>query len=340
MSDFVAKRRLEITDVDWNKVVFSDFNSHFFQHASLLNALSLWAEYDDFSFGISTKSGDLIAVVPLMRFNYPYFKIFHKYAIHSFGLLACSSDLTKELSLALYKFALQHIFSLSANLRCKYIDFRFFFRQNNSFMFKFLNANVNAMSKVESETWMINLDCSLEDIWKSIFVKQRNTIKKAQKIGLNVREAEPKDLTVYYSLHLESCKRNSIKPHPFHYFKAIWEICVEQRNGLILVGEYNGEVISGQTFYFHQNQATYWTGASNSAALRFGVNSLIQWNAIQFCHNHKFMYFENGLVSDVPNSKSHSISRFKESFGGTRQPLYSFRMYSYDINSSKPFEST
>ncbi|MDR0910292.1 MAG: peptidoglycan bridge formation glycyltransferase FemA/FemB family protein, partial [Spirochaetaceae bacterium] len=74
------------------------------------------------------------------------------------------------------------------------------------------------------DTVILDLRPSEEDILKQMKPKGRYNIRLAGRHGVQVRDADPTELPVFYSLFTETCKRDGIAQHTQQYYQPLIDI--------------------------------------------------------------------------------------------------------------------
>jgi hypothetical protein len=326
--------RVNFPDFQWDSIVDSIQDTAFMHKWWLLEAQSTWGDRFDVSFALVDQEKNLIALVPLQLVNAKLFRIWpvKRFDLYG-GVILLENHIDEGLAPSM-KFVLKILQDLMDQMGVDYIDILIPFHGDSLYSKKYLSAYAqNGVGLVERGSWVIKLQQPQEVLWKKLNPKQRNKIRKAQKTGVSIRLAESSDLVPYYEMHLETCIRSGISPHPKAYFEFIWDHFYSNGEAKIWIAELEGTVIAGQTFSIHRGVATYWTGASNITARSCGANSLLHWEAIRYFQSVGLDFVENGWNSDDKNTKAGSISLFKESFGGSLEPIYMGRIQSYRISS-------
>lgn len=179
-----------------------------------------------------------------------------------------------------------------------------------------------------TQTWMIDLQKNIDEIWDNMETRARTAIRKAEKNEVTVRLADKAgDLDIYYALHTETYTRTGVTPHPKAYFEAIWRDFIPQGYACIFFAEHGGEVISAENFGVYKHGAIYWTGAGNQRALELEANSLIQWTAMQWMVEQGLHWYETGeAFPNTSDKKLKGLSDFKRGFGGELFPIYRGRI--------------
>jgi hypothetical protein len=170
------------------------------------------------------------------------------------------------------------------------------------------------------------------------FGKARNrhnikwAVKKAEKQGVRVRDADNEhELRAWYSLYLQTMRRNVVPPRPLRLFLAMWRNLVPK--GLMrlqLAEQFTGcqrRLVAGSIFLrFHDTVWYAFTGVADKG-LVLHPNDLILWHAINGACGTGIRYFDFGEVAEG----SPELVRFKTKWGA--RPKDQYRYYFGDTES-------
>lgn len=124
---------------------------------------------------------------------------------------------------------------------------------------------------------------SLDALLASFDGSARRAIRKAEKEGVQVREATDKrDLRSFFDLHLRTRKyKYRLLAQPYTFFESLWAEFVEQGSGSLLLATHGGETIGGVFFLEWRGGLYYKFSASLADAAQLRPNDLIIWSGIQ-----------------------------------------------------------
>ena len=191
-------------------------------------------------------------------------------------------------------------------------------------------SNVNPLAMLgctdaSTQSWILDLAGHGEDaLWRNLEHRVRKTVNKAERGGITVRTAGPKDLADYLRLHKSASVRNGLPVKPTAYFEAIFEnfLTHELATGFCAVAP-DGRTIAIHIFAVYKDAALYWVVASDDEALTSGANDLVQWHAIKAFAAQGLARYECGeAFPGAPAGKRRRISDFKKGFGGGLAPYY------------------
>lgn len=166
-------------------------------------------------------------------------------------------------------------------------------------------------------TYIINLNNSLEDIWKSMDDTRRRNISKAKKDGINV--SSNYDLQEVFSLVEKTFDRQDMKV-PFKTVVFNYIYALKERNKCIsfLSKNENGDNIAVVYLVWDNKRSYYLMGGYDSEKSHYGASAVAMWKAIKFSKE------ELGLAEfDFEGSMVPQIEQFFRKFGGILTPYYS-----------------
>lgn len=179
--------------------------------------------------------------------------------------------------------------------------------------FKFIDAPIHNQDAENCS--VLSLTESLETIQSRFRKKTRYYIRKAEKLGVIVKETEnPNDLDVFFNLYKKTASRETFVAH-----RGILEEYQELKKcGSIslYIAYYNNEPLSASLVVFYGKQAVYHH--SGSILNDIPVNYLLQWRIIQDAKARGFTYYNMWGIApeDKPNHPWQGFTQFKRGFGG------------------------
>lgn len=164
----------------------------------------------------------------------------------------------------------------------------------------------------------IQLDKSLEKAAGQIHHSHLRNVKTAQTHGVQIKFGRSlEDMQAFYALHLQTRHRQGVPIQPYHYFKLLHKLLIDQGLGFVLLAYKNGQCLAGAVFLHWNHTLTYKYGASKPDGLPLRPNHLIFWNAIQWGCENEYRLLDLGR-SDPENS---GLRKFKNLWGGQEIPL-------------------
>ncbi|WNY66924.1 peptidoglycan bridge formation glycyltransferase FemA/FemB family protein [Borreliella lusitaniae] len=172
-----------------------------------------------------------------------------------------------------------------------------------------------------SNTTILNLDNSLENILLNMKKKTRYNIKLSTKKNLNIIiDDKFKHLNAFYKLHKETSKRDKFVIHSEEYIQNLIEIFKQDKNAQIklIIAFYNNTIVSGIIVGIYKKKAVYLYGASSKEYRNLMPNYAVQFKAIQILKKLGIQEYDLLGIPPIANKK-HPLSGlfgFKTGFGG------------------------
>ncbi len=165
-------------------------------------------------------------------------------------------------------------------------------------------------------TLFLNLSQPFQELLSDMKQKGRYNIRLAEKKGVHVYEST--NIDTFYNLLKQTTERDGFSAHSKQVYQTLLETF--HHDALLLVAEYNKEVISAGIFLFSGDTATYYYGASSNIHRNVMAPYLLQWKAIQEAQKRGCGWYD--FLGIAPkNNPQHGlagVSSFKEKFGGIR----------------------
>lgn len=165
----------------------------------------------------------------------------------------------------------------------------------------------------------LDLNMSLDDLLASFKPKWRYNIRLAEKKGVTVRlDCGREDLGAFYTLLLETAKRDGFLVRGRKYFEDMWDILIPSGSILLALTYYESQVIAGALAYKFGDKAWYTYGASSNEHRNVMPNHLMQWELIQWAHGQGCKWYDFRGVSPRREASEDDhlagLNRFKEGF--------------------------
>lgn len=191
-----------------------------------------------------------------------------------------------------------------------------------------LSSNTPYVSKAiknhtQAQTGILRLEGNgTDEIFNGFKHKQKNKIRKAEKLGVRITPSESDDIDIFYDLMAE-LKTNVDKPiYPKEYFERIFSHYFHQGRALCLVARHEGTCISTLIVLANKAFATIWMGGR-----KMGIpnnlyqNELMIWEAIKWATKTGSKYFDLCTIDD---ERYANLARIKLSFSDQVLPYYHY----------------
>jgi len=201
---------------------------------------------------------------------------------------------------------------LAQERRVRYLELR-------SGLNEMLEARADLVRSDLYVRWLMPLAASPDLLWSSLRKPIQHQIKKAQKLGVQVRIAESReDVEQYYRLHLQTrCKKHGMPAQPRQYFYNAWDALATSDKMKVLLAEYEGKVIAGMVLFASGTTVQYAYGASDEQYLQLAPNNLLMWTALSWGSNHGYATLDMGRTS----CDNEGLMEFKRRWGAVKETL-------------------
>lgn len=179
-----------------------------------------------------------------------------------------------------------------------------------------------------SRRWefLLDLDRTEDEIWRSFHSKKRNLIRKAEKENVRVERSDrPEDLRIFRSLAEATEERKRVKgvrfpaPAPESYYRLMHKHVVSAGLGRLYLACRDDVCIAGAFCVSFAGRSYYLLSGSSAAGLELSAPDLLLWRAIRDFRNEGCESFNFGGVS-------------QEELGG--RPLEESGLYHFKIRFS------
>jgi len=163
------------------------------------------------------------------------------------------------------------------------------------------------------------LEPDLETIRKSFHRScVRQHIHRAEQSNLSVTEASSEaDVQIFYQLICMTRKKFGVPPHPYSFYKNMWEIMYPRNMMSILIARRDDQPVCSLLFLKYKQRVHAEYMGTNDAFIRYSPNILLFWKAIEKAKNEGYKFFEFGSSS----REDHSLIAFKSRWGTTEEDL-------------------
>jgi lipid II:glycine glycyltransferase (peptidoglycan interpeptide bridge formation enzyme) len=176
-------------------------------------------------------------------------------------------------------------------------------------------------------TWELNIAPTEDQILANMRKTTRYLIKQAEKnpdIEI-IKSNNIEDLKLFWPVYKETAKRHNFVVFSEKYLETEFSIFAKDKQIVLFLGKYKGEVVSVALFVFWQGTCVYHHSGSLSKYNKIPVSYLLQWNAIKEAKNRGCKIYNFwGIAPDIKIAKNAQdskhpwagLSLFKMGFGG------------------------
>lgn len=148
----------------------------------------------------------------------------------------------------------------------------------------------------------------------------RRNIKRAARMGVEVREGTREELARFHEIYLETAERDGFTGRALAYFETMWDALNAEKEGRmrLYLAEHEGDLVAATTMVVVGEHSWYSYGASTTAKRDVRGSNAIQWQMIRDslaagCAVYDMRGITEGVSSDDPEI---GLIRFKVGTGG------------------------
>jgi len=202
--------------------------------------------------------------------------------------------------------------------------------ENNNDIFTDLGFRQAPIHMHPEVTWELDITLPEEKLLANMRKTTRYLIRQAEKnpdIQI-VSSDKVEDLKLFWPVYLETAKRHHFTVFSEKYLQAEFNSFIKDKQIMIFLGKYKGEVVSAAIFVFWQNICFYHHSGSLSKYNKIPVSYLLQWQAMKEAKNRGCRTYNFwGIAPDVETEKDAQkskhpwagLSLFKMGFGGYKK---------------------
>ncbi len=176
----------------------------------------------------------------------------------------------------------------------------------------FKRAGFQYVEQLEIE---VNLGPSEEDLWKNVYTKRRNQIRRAVKEGCRVElQNTPAALEGCYDILKEVYQRAKLPLHPLSHFEALLRFSDAHAGLRIFKVIWQEQLIACMLCLVYKDHIfDYYAGAYSRHFKKY-PNDLLPWEVFKWAKENGFtrFYFGGAGTRDVP----FGVREYKKQFGG------------------------
>lgn len=169
------------------------------------------------------------------------------------------------------------------------------------------------------DTLIVDISRPENEILNSFEKRCRSEIRLADKKNVSFfSDNSPAGINNFLKLLRETAKRDSFRTHPLAYYKALIKTLKASDQVDLFFAKIGQNIISGCIIAYFGNTASYIHAASNGPYR--AANALV-WTAMREAKKKQCKYFDLYGVAPADADERHpwhGLTKFKESFGGTR----------------------
>ncbi len=179
-------------------------------------------------------------------------------------------------------------------------------------------------------TWELDITPPEEKLLMNMRKTTRYLIRQAEKnsdIQITISDRIG-DIKLFWPVYLETAKRHHFVVFPEKYLETQFNSFIKDKEILLFLGNYKGQVVSAAIFVFWQDICVYHHSGSLSDYNKIPVSYLLQWRAIKEARNRGCRIYNFwGIAPDIETESDAQkskhpwagLSLFKMGFGGYKK---------------------
>ncbi len=177
---------------------------------------------------------------------------------------------------------------------------------------------------IEWGSYESKLDTSIEECFNTFRSKDRNTIRKAIKLGVEFKQTQEIE-KVYENIRETFQRQNSLFYPDLAYLEKLDKNL--QNNIAFFVVEEKNNIQGSAIIVYDKERAFYLYGGSSPRPLNGSLN-LLHYKILDFCYQNNIKYYDlmGARLCVEKGSKFEAIQKFKSRFGKTLKRGYAFRV--------------
>ncbi len=151
----------------------------------------------------------------------------------------------------------------------------------------------------------------------------RRNIKRAAKLGVDVRRGEAADLPAFHEVYVETARRDHFTPRPLAYFERMWRALHSEDPDRIrlYLATHEGQLHAATLWVLVNHHCWYSYGASTTAGRDLRPSNAIQWQMIRDAMAAGAHTYDMRGITDTLDPEDHlfGLLQFKVGTGGFAQ---------------------
>ena len=172
----------------------------------------------------------------------------------------------------------------------------------------------------------------------------RNHIRKAEKMGVTVRELKREELGIFKQITESTSVRRHFEDRPLSYYESMYDLFHERGEiqFLLAEAEIEGKMVplSAAMFILYGDEVIYlYSGSDEQYMKDYNAQYLIQWHMIKYATKHKFKTYNFYGIQGLPDkfSKDYGIYDFKKGFTSDDTGRVVELIGAYELPVNQPF---
>jgi len=288
----------DIAPKSWADLIAGDRSASFFQTRVWSDLLSTTLSSHEPLFAAARLGGELVAGLPAIRRSRGPVTVVESMPFGTYGGVLASDRASSTAPAELVRALVDAVAGATLG-QIRIVDFA-----------GRLEHACKGFTAVASEAQVIDLGRPYEEIWAGFRPSARNKVRKAEKAGVTVREAEGSDDFLAYHGLLEECSERWGASNPFgeDFFAALAASGSDSVQMWLAVHE--GTIIGGDLNFVSATSVFNWGNVSHRESVSLGTVPLLHARGIEDGCRRGLATYNLGGSGGVD-----AVARFKAAFG-------------------------
>jgi len=168
-------------------------------------------------------------------------------------------------------------------------------------------------------TLIVDLDRSLDDVWKALDKDARRGVRKAKRLGVEATVAHTwEEWKEYYGLHLLHSKEKRYSPEPRRFYEEMFKLHRKNMSRLF-VSKLENRIIAGALCLIHKENLVGIRSASSDAFLKYQPNNLAHWKSIEWAKENGVKIYDFDGLPLEQTKYLRGVYKYKKRWDGSVQ---------------------
>jgi lipid II:glycine glycyltransferase (peptidoglycan interpeptide bridge formation enzyme) len=151
---------------------------------------------------------------------------------------------------------------------------------------------------IKSATVTVDLS-SIDDLWNKIKRQKKQNIRRAEEAGITIRQGDHKELSIFFELMKETCKRRKVPPNPpsLYLIECLWGSLAPRGQMKLFLAQYQTEIISGILVILLGKIAYLWKFGWSGRYANYYPNELLFWEIFKWAKQQGFDRADLGYIT-------------------------------------------
>ena len=157
-----------------------------------------------------------------------------------------------------------------------------------------------------------------EELMADFKSNTRGHIRKAEKMGVKVRELKREELGIFKEITEKTSKRREFEDKPLSYYEAMYDLFVPRGEAVFLVAEAGNLPLSAAMFMLYGDEVVYLFSGSDEKYMKdYNAQYALQWHMIKYAAKKHFRRYNFYGIHGLPKEgQKDGVYEFKKGFGG------------------------